>query len=105
MKESASFLVFILTIILGPAMNNDLFGQWEPDIRLTNAPGISYPSYNNARNIAASGDILHVAWFDNRNGNYAIYYKRSTDKGTTWEGDIALTNSTMSISIDRKSVV
>lgn len=99
MKKSTSVCVVILTIISGLALNNDLFGQWEPDVRLTNAMGISYPSYNNGRNIAATGDTLHAVWFDNRNGYYAIYYKRSTNGGTTWEGDIALTNSTMSISM------
>ncbi len=99
MKKSTSFFVVILPVILGLALNNDVSGQWEPDVRLTNAPGISYPSYNNARNITANGDTLHEVWFDNRDGYYAIYYKRSTNGGTTWEGDIALTNSTMSISM------
>lgn len=99
MKTSTFLSVLIPLISLCLTLNNDLFGQWEPDVRLTNAPGISNPSYNNARNLAASGDTLHAAWFDHRDGNYAIYYKRSTDRGATWEGDVALTNSTMSISM------
>jgi hypothetical protein len=69
-----------------------IFAQWEPDIRLTNATDISSPSYNNARNIAASGDTVHMVWYDHRSGNYKIYYKRSTDQGLSWGGDVLLTN-------------
>ena len=31
---------------------------------------------------------------DIRDGNYEIYYNRSTDAGTTWETDTRLTNAT-----------
>jgi hypothetical protein len=69
--------------------------QWEPDVRLTNNSFSSWMSYNNARNIAASGDSVHVVWYDNRNGasNYEIYYKRSTDGGISWGTDKRLTVS------------
>ena len=59
--------------------------QWQPDQRLTNNPANSYTSYNNAKNIAISGDTVHVVWQDNRDGNDEIYYKRSIDGGLTWE--------------------
>ncbi|MFH1937787.1 MAG: exo-alpha-sialidase [Bacteroidota bacterium] len=67
--------------------------QWEPDVRLTNDPGISGTSYNNARCIAASGDTVHVVWEDNRNGQFEVYYKRSIDGGVSWGSDLQLTNS------------
>jgi hypothetical protein len=41
----------------------------------------------NSRNPAIAVDSsnnIHVVWFDNASGNYEIYYKRSTDGGTTW---------------------
>jgi hypothetical protein len=68
--------------------------QWQLDVRLTNNPFSSWTSYNNARNIATSGDTVHVVFFDNRNGvnNYEIYYKRSTDGGLSWGPDTRLTN-------------
>lgn len=93
MKTKTFRIVCILFIVHSTLMNKSSFGQWEPDVRLTNAPGVSYPSYNNARNIAVSGDTVHTVWFDNRGGKYyAIYYKRSTDGGINWGADLALTD-------------
>lgn len=64
--------------------------QWQPDVRLTNNPAISFTGMSNARLIAASGDTLHVVWYDYRNGPSQIYYKRSIDGGTTWGVDTRL---------------
>lgn len=63
--------------------------NWEPDTRLTNNTAWSaYPS------IAVSGSTVHVVWYDTRDGNREIYYKRSTDNGINWESDKRLTNNT-----------
>ena len=60
---------------------------WGADTRLTNNPSFSYqPS------VAAADSFVHVAWFDNRDGNIEIYYKRSTDGGLSWGADTRLTN-------------
>lgn len=67
--------------------------QWEPDFRLTVDGSYSYTPYNNARCIAGRpGGVLHVVWYDGRNGGAEIYYKRSTDNGTTWSQDQRLTS-------------
>ena len=60
---------------------------WGADIRLTNS---SFDSWNPS--IAVSGSVVHVVWQDNRNGNFEIYYKNSTDGGLTWGSDTRLTN-------------
>lgn len=61
--------------------------SWGPEIRLTSAPGSSQrPS------IAVDGEDLHVVWFDNRDGNFEVYYKESPDGGITWEPDLRLTS-------------
>ncbi len=62
--------------------------SWGLDTRLTNNAAISIlPS------VAVSGSFVHVVWRDNRDGNYEIYYKRSTDGGVTWPPtDTRLTN-------------
>jgi len=63
--------------------------SWEQDIRLTRDTARSYiPS------VAVSGVNVHIVWRDTRDGNYEIYYKRSTDGGTTWGSDYRLTNDT-----------
>ncbi len=69
-----------------------LFAQWESDVRLTNNSDSSFTSYNNAWCIAAHADTIDVVWYENRDGNYEIYYKRSVDAGTTWGSDTRLTN-------------
>ncbi|MEK9135834.1 MAG: hypothetical protein AAB393_01820 [Bacteroidota bacterium] len=71
----------------------DLFAQWQPDVRLTNNSAYSQTSYNNAWCIASEGNIIHAVWYDNRDGNYEIYYKRSTDGGGSWQADTRLTNN------------
>jgi hypothetical protein len=68
-----------------------VYAQWEPEQRLTFNPDSSCLSNNNARCLAVSGDTVHVVWFDRRDGNWEIYYKRSTDAGATWGPDIRLT--------------
>jgi hypothetical protein len=61
---------------------------WGTEIRLTNKPtGSGHPS------IAASGLNVHLVWYDNRDGNYEIYYKRSVDGGDNWSSDIRLSNN------------
>lgn len=79
-----------LILVFLPA--GSLYAQWEADVRLTNNSDSSFTSYNNARCIAVHEDTIDVVWYDNRDGNYEIYYKRSPDGGTTWGPDTRLTN-------------
>lgn len=79
-------LMLLLVLVL-PAL-----AQWQPDQRLTVDSARSRVPYNNAWCVAASGDTVHVAWYDDRDGNYEIYHKRSTDAGASWGGDQRLTN-------------
>src|SRR4030095_2389515 len=62
--------------------------SWGVETRLTNNAGYSsYPS------ISSSGSLALVAWQENRDGNYEIYYKRSTNGGLSWGADTRLTNN------------
>jgi hypothetical protein len=60
---------------------------WGADIRISNNV---YVSSNPS--ISISGSVVHVVWDDNRDGNYEIYYNRSTDGGVSWGTDTRLTN-------------
>jgi hypothetical protein len=62
---------------------------WSDNVNLSNNESIAY---NPA--IAVSGSYVHVVWYDNRDGNYEEYYKRSIDGGITWDPEIRLTNNT-----------
>lgn len=86
----AAFGVLITLILAVP-----LFGQWEPDVRLTYDDSLSLLAWcYNPRCIAAGpSGALHLVWYDTRDGGeYAeeIYYERSTDCGTTWSADFRL---------------
>ncbi len=72
-----------------PATSTD---QWLSDVRLTYNDALSYTNRNQEWTVAASGDRVHVVWWDARDGNGEIYYKRSTNAGLTWEADTRLTN-------------
>jgi hypothetical protein len=85
--------IFLTLFTLLMLNSFNLIAQWQPDVRLTNNPAISSTSGNNAWCIAASGNFVHVVWSDNRDGNYEIYYKRSTDGGVSWGTDTRLTNA------------
>ncbi len=79
--------------------NNEIFykrsddggNTWTADMQLSNTAGSS-----NLPGIAVSGSVVHVCWYDSTAGNWEIYYKRSTDGGTTWGVDTRLTNNTAS---------
>ena len=62
---------------------------WGADTRLT----INYTSATLHAAVSTSGSFVHVVWDDNRDGNYEIYYKRSTDGGLSWGTDTRLTNN------------
>ena len=79
--------LFLILLIL---ISINVFSQWRSDFRLTNDPSNSYTSFNNAHCIASDGKIVHVTWYDNRDGNYEIYYKRSTNGGINWGADTRL---------------
>ncbi|MFN0109330.1 MAG: hypothetical protein ACKVZH_10800 [Blastocatellia bacterium] len=65
--------------------------QWTPDRRLTFDSADSQFSYNFARSIAADeAGRVHVVWYDKRDGNSQVYYKRSMDGGETWGLDVRL---------------
>ncbi|MFQ5748191.1 MAG: hypothetical protein ACE5H3_01905 [Planctomycetota bacterium] len=59
---------------------------WTADTRLTFDPANSW-----APSLAASGSDVWFAWFDDRDGNWEIYFKRSRDFGATWSPDRRLT--------------
>ncbi len=62
--------------------------SWGADTRLSNSSGFSqFPS------VSVFGSVLHVVWEDQRDGNAEIYYKRSTDGGSSWGTDTRLTNN------------
>jgi len=86
------FRLINIFVIAAVGVGN-IFAQWEPDIRLTNDPAVSYTSINNAWCIASSGNVVQVVWYDFRDGNSEIYYKRSTDGGVSWGADTRLTNN------------
>ena len=77
-KRELFIIVFSLFLLL---LTQSVQSQtWQPTKRLTwNAGSSWYPAIatDSSRNI-------HVVWHDSTPGNWEIYYKRSTDGGSTW---------------------
>jgi len=63
------------------------FADWSSSKRITWNSGDSY----DPRIAVDSSDNLHIVWQDNTPGNYAIFYKKSTDGGATWSSNKRLT--------------
>ena len=93
--RNPKLLIVLLSVFPLLLCNSSIvLAQWEPDVRLTYNDSASSTSLNNARCIVAvPGGNVHVVWFDRRDGNYEIYYKRSSDAGVTWSQDLRLTYS------------
>jgi len=88
-------VIFLITVLFVLTMFEVKIShaQWQPDVRLTIDPAPSYTSYTNAWCIASNGNSVHAVWYDDRDGNTEIYYKRSTDGGISWDSDTRLTNN------------
>jgi hypothetical protein len=88
-------LLFLSGIFLGALLlfSAESKAQWQADVRLTNDILTSNTSWNNAWCVASNGNNVFAVWFDERDGNPEIYYKRSTDGGISWEADTRLTNT------------
>ncbi|NOS84901.1 MAG: T9SS type A sorting domain-containing protein [Ignavibacteria bacterium] len=63
--------------------------DWESEVLLVN----SAPHFAWDVCISVNNQNIHIVWADLRNaGDPEIYYKKSSDLGTTWGSDIRLTN-------------
>lgn len=80
--------------------------QWTPAKRLTWTSGYSFDPA-----IAVdSSHAVHIVWSDETPGNYEIYYKKSSDGGTTWSPAQRLTwtsgiSSSPAIGIDSTKTI
>jgi hypothetical protein len=88
------FILFILVFIIHYSLFiNNCESQWSADTRLTFNPDSSWVPNNNSRCIASNNNYVFVFWTDKRDGNFEIYYRRSTDGGLNWEQDVRFTNN------------
>jgi hypothetical protein len=77
MKKSIKVLITVLVLLIfnSSFLIHNCICQWQPDVRLTNAPDTSRTGYHNG-SLVTNGNFVHVVWFDKRDGNFEIYYKR-----------------------------
>lgn len=85
-KYKPLLLFFTLSILITPA----LFAQWQADQRLTNTPTNTFLASNNAWNIAASGDSVHIVFMEHENSSSFIHYTHSYDGGVNWSTPVML---------------
>lgn len=74
------------------------FGWWDPDVRLVRSDSIAWFSMASTQWAIAADQQqgVHVVWFDTRGGQVSeVYYKRSSNGGTTWGADTPLTTGSL----------
>jgi len=80
-------IVFCFSLVLSAPVHSQV--SWGPDVRLTYAPGNAL-----GPELAVWRDTIYVVWWDTRliGGNNAeeVYFKRSTDGGSSWSSDLKL---------------
>jgi len=87
--KNLSKQVYVMSLFFLLAASFTWAQDWGEEIRLAYGDGISeYPDI-----CKDSSGALHVVWSDSRNGGNDIYFKRSTDEGTTWSADLRGTTS------------
>jgi hypothetical protein len=67
--------------------------QWGPDVKLSTNEVSAALNENMGRCIVTSSDMVYVVWTDLKNNGQAIYFKRSTGNGATWEPDRRISGS------------
>jgi hypothetical protein len=66
---------------------------WDTIVRLTTNPASQVTGYSGQRSVAVDGaGNVHVAWQDQRNVPYQIWYRRYDAGTSTWQAETALTN-------------
>jgi hypothetical protein len=79
MNRPGSFILVIGLVLLAQTAQ----AGWTPAQRLTWTSG--YFGWSEDPTVAAdSNNAIHVVWADYAPGNFELYYKRSTDGGTSW---------------------
>ena len=72
--------------------SSDRGTTWGSEVQLTETDGNSSCTSGFNKVIAVVGEKVCVVWMDQRDGNWEIYYKESTDGGATWSDDVRLTD-------------
>jgi hypothetical protein len=91
MKMPRKNVLFILLILSAVWLFSSAKADWGPDVRLTFNDSVSNICENYAQCVGVeSFGRIFVVWHDNRDGNYEIYFKRSTNWGNTWGPDVRL---------------
>lgn len=83
MKISIHFLIFFL-------LTSSLFAQWETDLKLSTNEVSASTNENMWPCLVTNWDAVYAVWWDSNNNGSAIFFKRSLDKGITWDADMRI---------------
>jgi hypothetical protein len=78
-------LTLILLLPLG------LSAQFTFENKVTNSPGKSYTSFNNANVMVAHGDVVHLVYTGESGLEGEVFYQQSIDGGISWQMAVQLT--------------
>ena len=98
MKKNLFVMALMLTSLMGMAADDlqqfvpSNYGGWQ-NLSISVNDTSCYTSDPLPMQAAVSGKTVHVFWNDwkpNAEGDYCVYYRRSTDAGKTWEDPRAI---------------
>ena len=101
MKKNLFVMALMLTSLMGMAADDlqqfvpSNYGGWQ-NLSISVNDTSYYTSDPLPMQAAVSGKTVHVFWTDwkpNAEGDYCVYYRRSTDAGKTWEDPRAIFKS------------
>ena len=86
-----AFSLVVWVFLMNPLLSSGDIGagpilSWSANVRINRE--ISGADQRNPVVASAPFGTLYAAWEDNRNGDYDIYFSRSTDGGLTWGPDV-----------------
>jgi hypothetical protein len=90
-------LYIILTAAAICGFSSEIRAQWTVDTKLSVTDTNAALSENADICLVASGDSVHVVWYDNKKDSGAIYYRHSYDGGITWAAPMRLTPFSKSV--------
>jgi hypothetical protein len=98
--KSHLFRLFLTALLLSAFFASPPFAQVyefsKPNVPVNDdslGRHLHYPTSAGMHGLAARGDTLYATWHDNRDGNYKVYFSKSTNGGILWSPNVIVNDT------------